>query len=106
MAKRLDKDTAKILSDQEKIENTVNSDGWKLIKKIFIQSLNGLDSMHSFPSTGMSFEAIGREVAARQAAIDLVLNIINQVEGLAEDSKSNRELFKDMKEESLVVTFE
>ena len=99
------KETAKILSDGQKIEDFVKSDGWKLARKMLYDKLITLDSIASVPKTGLTDEQKLREYDVREGVVAIILEWIKEVEGSAEQNQSNKDLMKDIRKESIIQYF-
>lgn len=96
-----DQETQKILTEGQKIEAFVSSQDWKLIKEKLFSKLITVDSIASIDSTGMNNDQFIKEVQARAGAVQLVIEWIKEIEGIAVNNRSNQELFQDIRQESI-----
>lgn len=101
----LDKETQKILNDGQKIENFVESDDWKLIKKKLYSKLITFDSISGIVDDKKSMEEIGKEAIQRDAVVDIILKWIQEIESEAAGSKIKRESFESIRNDSIIEHF-
>ena len=90
----LDKETLKVLSEQEAIAQVVNSEGWKYIRQIYFDKLLGLQNsfdidMNKTPTT------IAKEIAIRRKAHEVLTDFWQEVEGTASQADENKVLLQD-----------
>lgn len=103
--KKIDIETQQILTEGQQIERWVNSDDWKLVKKKLMSRLITVDSISSVPSENLSNEQLLREYSVRNGAVNLVIDWIKDIEGTAMNNKTNQEIFKEAREDSIVQYF-
>lgn len=102
---KLDKDTQKILSDGEKMEEFVKGEGWALAKKKLYDRLITLDSISSVPKKGFTPERRLKEFEIREGVVSVILDWISDIEGTAQSAKHNREAMREVREDSIVQFF-
>lgn len=103
----LDKETKKILTDDEKVARFVASDDWKEVKKRLFNKLIAFDSIAGIDKgEKRSFEDIGREAAMREGVSRMVLEWVQEIEGTASHQRSTADLMKKIRTESIVTFFE
>ena len=93
----MDKETAKIIAEGDTVYNYVNSQGWQKVKQIFTNKIIDLQSIKNL-TKGVTATTLAREIATREAAVDILLEIIREVEGQAEQFSGNKGLTKDPEE--------
>lgn len=106
MAKRLDKETEKVLSEGEMAEALVKDEKWLWAKRRLFSKLIVFDSATSIEAQGRPFDEVGREVAMRQAAVEMVLNWFKDIEGLSQQHVNNREIMQAEREDSIIRMFD
>lgn len=113
MSQPLDKETQKVQNDSEANYRFVKSDDWKIVKSRLIEKIIILDSLSYLrdeqrkKKTPMTVEEIGRWALIRQEVVDTILSWINEIEGDARDFEvRTRQMIKEIKEESIVVSID
>lgn len=102
MKKELDKETKKVLSDGEQINDLISSRGWSIAKKKLLQKVAILDSISSVPQDIQNPMNRLRELEIREGVVSVILEWLRDVEGTAQQFKSNAEILQVEKEDSLV----
>jgi len=105
MHNKLDKKTAAIVTNEERIARFVDSDDWNAVKKTLIQKIVLNDSMSSL-ITDVPPERLAIEVLARAQASSLMLEWLREVEGIANQSKPDTSILTESREEQIVEYFE
>ena len=77
---KLDPETAKVVSETEKIAAFVQGEDWKLVRARLIKKIAALDSITDIPQQ-MNMADRMVEYAARQLAIQSLLDVIYSFEG-------------------------
>lgn len=103
---QLDKGTRILLREQRKVEEWVASEAWQVVKKKLLEKLVAIDSVRRLPIEQQNFDQIGRDAVTRQGAVELVLEWINDVEGIAKQSKHNRNAMEQVRNEEIIQNFE
>lgn len=93
----MDNETAQIVTEGDAVYNYVNSKGWQEVKQIFTDKIIDLQSIKNL-SKGVTATTLAREIATREAAVDILLEIIREVEGKAQQFDGNRNLTKNPEE--------
>lgn len=78
----------KVFLEGERFENFVKSSDWNWIKDRFTQKIMDLQSIKNLE--GSKPEEIMSDIKARNTAIDILLEIISDVEGRAEQHQNNK----------------
>lgn len=105
MARKQDKDTLKVLSEQERIANFVDSPDWAVIKKRFIDKIVLNDSMSALITTGKTHENLAVEVLARAQASAIMLETLQEIEGIARQAKEQTDMLREVRTEQVVHYF-
>lgn len=95
-----DRETQKVLSDQEKIKLLTEHDGWGIVRKKLLDKLMDMGSILNIQD--LSPDKITVEVAGRQLAFQVLKEWLDEVEGTAQQFKNNSELYKEVKDDYLV----
>lgn len=106
MTTELDKETRDVLAEGERWENFVSSPGWQEAKVRLLSKLAEFNSVSSIVLEARSLEDIGREVAMRNGAVEMVLQWLKDIEGQAQISKNNRESFTKQQEQQIMTRFD
>ena len=86
--------------------NNLYNEGWKIVKKELMSKLITIDSITSVPRDKKSNEEMLHEYGVREGVVSVVIEWINEMEGTAAQFKSNRELMKEVRGDSIVQYFE
>lgn len=100
----IDKETAKLLSDDEEISAMTKSLGWGLVReKIFmkIMELNDITTI-----TEIDPQRLMIVIAAKQEAVKILFEWLNEIEGIAKTSKQLRDQFIQKQKEDFIMHFE
>ena len=90
----LDKETLKIVSEQQAIANVVNSEGWKYVRQIYFDKLLQLQNSFDIDMTKTP-TTIAKEIAIRRKAHEVLTDFWQEVEGTASQADENKVLLKD-----------
>lgn len=101
----LDKETKQILTDGEKIEKFVESEGWKLVKQRLIKKLATLNSIDEVPKDLKSEDRL-REYDIREGVVSIIIDWVREIEGEKNKSKFNKQIFSEIKEELTIRYFQ
>ena len=102
---KLDKKTAQIISNDERVARFVDSDDWKVVKQSLITKVVLNDSMSPLVTTAGSKDLL-TEILARAHASALVLEWLQEVEGRAKGSKVDVTPLVEEPEAQIVTYFE
>jgi len=91
----MDKETTQILSKGEAIYDYVNSQGWSEVKEIFTNKILDLQSIKNL-SKGVTATTLAKEISVRECAVDILMEIIKEVEGRAEQYQGNAPMMQDV----------
>lgn len=90
----MDNETQKVVSEGQKYLDFIESPAWGLVKEqVITPALLDLQSVNNIKRSGPTDMA--REVYARQIAVEYIMAIIRDIEGRAEQYKSNQGLVAD-----------
>ena len=95
-----DKETTKVLTDAEKIKNVTDSEAWKLMMHMLNDILASNDSLTDI--IGEDKDKMFQEIAARQLAIKMVKDWVDDISGVVNTYKSYREIIYREDEEGLI----
>lgn len=100
----LDKETKKVLSDGEKLQNLVNGEGWGVVKAQLLAKISAVDSVSNIDLTRSADELV-KDMMARAGAISIVLEWLKEIEGQAAQIQNNKQLLAKT-EESFIMKVE
>ena len=92
---KVDKETQKLLSEQEHVKNLTEQEGWGIVKGNLIKYVAALHNISSLNSTDP--QAMFNQVASRQLAAGILLEWLKDVEGTAAQFDANKELADQVK---------
>ena len=98
----LDQETDKVLSEGEKVMNFVNSDGWRWAKDRILDLVADVQNIGNIDAS-VSSDVLLREVQAKQLAVDMVKRWLEEVEGRANQHKSQDQGLANSKEEEEII---
>lgn len=98
---KIDKETHKVLKEGDLLQELVKSDGWKIVQKRFTDMVIELGDVFSIKDAEP--EAAFRQLAARQIAIELVMNWMKDIEGRARQHAANSEAYGKLRREAYIV---
>lgn len=102
---KLDKETQKVLDEGREVAEFVNSAAWQRVKKNLFDKLITLDSLTAIP-TSLPNEAKLVELTARAGAVSIVIQWIQEVEGVAKQHQANSDaMMATLRRESIVQFF-
>jgi hypothetical protein len=78
---------AEILQEGNEVTRYIESEGWKRVKDKFTERIMDLQSIKNLE--GVSPEDLIAELKARNTAIDILMDIITELEGRADQHKQN-----------------
>jgi hypothetical protein len=93
-----DAETRIVYDEGEHISSLVSSEGWKLAKRALSSRILEIGNILSISKT----ENAVQELGARQIAIQLVLDWLRDIEGAANQHKSNKDIYADLQREEYV----
>lgn len=83
----MDSETQQVYQAGESVYNYVNSKGWQIVKNIFSEKISDLQSIKNLEA-GTATKMM-QDVKIRLAAVDILLEIIREVEGKAQQHQAN-----------------
>ena len=89
----MDREDEKILREKTDIVQTVNSPGWKHIRKMFANEL--IDLTNILDLTDKNPDNLVKEVGARQLAANMLHGFLRRVEGTKGDLEAIIEAYKE-----------
>ena len=95
---KLNKETQKVMTEGEQLKSLVASDGWAIVRRILNQQI--IDIGDIFQLTDK--DNLKEEIGARQIAIEVLRNVINEVEGRAQQHQNNSEFFRRLSEDTYI----
>lgn len=96
MSEELDPETQRVFKEGEKAHYLTKSEDWNWAKRKLLQKLSNLDSVKTLKKKGN----ILQEVKVRQMTIKLVLEWLDEIEGIAEQhAEQNRKLLEKVEED-------
>ncbi len=87
----LDKETRKVLTDQEKIKLLTEHEGWNIVRAKFLDECAKLLNIADINVTNPTMNLVS-EIGMRQLAAAKILSIINDVIGTAQQYDMNKTL--------------
>lgn len=101
----MDAETAAVFAIGDKIVEVTKMPGWAAIKQKLCDKLIALDSITAIPLDMPDLQKL-HEMRARQGAISLVLEWLQEIDGVAEQNKFNKTAFMDnLRRESIIKYF-
>jgi hypothetical protein len=91
----VDNETQKVFAEGEAVANYVNSKGWHIVKDLFAAKISDLQSIKNLEA-GTATKMM-QDVKIRLAAVDILLEIIREVEGQAQQHVANIPLMQKEK---------
>jgi hypothetical protein len=95
---KLDRDTKKVLTDQEKIKLLTEHEGWAIVQRLFLKEAADLINMGKIDLTKPVGGNIAIEIGMRQLASSTILSILNDVIGTAQQFDMNQTLTEQVEE--------
>lgn len=83
-----DLETSQIQARGVSLQSMVQSEGWKIVKGKFTDKLLDLQSIRNLPVTGTPTQ-IKQEIAIRNTVSEIILEVLKEIEGEAEQYKGN-----------------
>jgi hypothetical protein len=96
---KVDKKTQEILVKGQAIEDFIKSDGWQEVKKMLNKKLATLDSIGQIPDADP--EKFYKEAKIREGVVSVMLEWINEVEGVKATNQQNQKVFLENKDEMI-----
>jgi len=93
---KLENDTKKVLTDQEKIKRLTEQDGWPIVRNLFLKEAAALLNMANMNVAQPLGGSIQVELGMRQLASSKILSILNDVIGTAEQFDMNSKLTEEV----------
>jgi hypothetical protein len=103
MKEKPDKETGKILEQGEKLALFVQSEEWQNIKNILFKRLGSISSFDEEELNKKTDEEIGKEMKVRQKVIQVVIDWIDQIEGIPGQHQANLEAFKKGRVDDIII---
>ena len=98
MTDQEEKEEQKIESEGEKAHYLIKSDEWKWAKRKLLHKLSNLDSVKTLKET----EDVGLEIRSRKQTIAIILDWLDDIEGVAQQHREqspNKTALKETEEE-------
>lgn len=87
----MDNETQKIISDGEVTADYVKAKGWKKVKQKFTEKILDLQSIKNL-DVDATAENIIHDIKVRNSVVEVLMEIIQEIEGEAEQYEGNRGL--------------
>lgn len=99
MPKETDPETQKVFEEGEKAMYLTKSEDWKWAKRKLLQKLSNLDSVKTLKEKGN----VALEIKARKQTIDIILEWLDEIEGVAEQHlEQNKDLLEKYEQEDYI----
>lgn len=102
--KKLDKETKRIVDRGQALKDLVEGAGWKEARQRLISYVAAIRDITSL--TSKDEKTLFQEVAGRQIAAEALLNWLKEIEGDAEQFKSNAGLIEETLQSDMIIRFE
>jgi hypothetical protein len=79
---------AEILQEGSEITQYIESQGWQRVKDKFMKRIMDLQSIKNL--SGAKPEDVMADIKARNTAVDILMDIITELEGRADQHKNNK----------------
>ena len=89
---KLDKETKEMMTDQEKIKRLTEHDGWPLVRNLILKKAGELINISDINVANPSGGNLVAEIGMRQLASARLLEVINDIQGTAEQFDMNSAL--------------
>lgn len=99
-----DRETEKLLSEAEKTQNFVLTEGWKIARGMLEKKIEGMMNVKSLVLEGRSSDDIAKELRERQSVVEIMEQWIMDVEGLATSAQHYVQTGKP--EDNLITYYE
>jgi len=107
MPKELDKETQQVYKEGEKAHYLVKNEDWQWAKRKLLQRLSNLDSVRTLKRKGSDPETIIRELEVRELAIEMILDWLDEIEGIAQQhGEQNKKLLEKVEQEDYILNKE
>lgn len=98
----LDKETRDVLKKQEVVRNLVESEGWGVVRELFLKKTAEMLNMANVNLAQPIGGNIATEISVKQLASARLLEILNDIQGTAEQFNTNSALTMQV-EDSYVI---
>lgn len=99
---KLDKETKDLLTDQEKIKLLTQHEGWPIVRNIFMKKITEFLNISDMdPKTPLGGSIIA-EIGIRQGASTKLIEILNDIQGTADQFDANAALTQDINETYII----
>ena len=99
-----DKETLEILSAGEKAKLFTESGDWKDLKGRFARRIQKMMSIESEELLHADKETIIQVITAKKLAKDMIIDVIREVEGIADQHKGNAQIKKEVTLDEYLIT--
>lgn len=99
----LDKETQEVLKEGEKANFLINNNDWRWAKTKLLQKLSNLDSVRTLAKITENKEDIAVEIKARNMTIKMILEWLDEIEGIAKQHEANKKLLGDVQKEDYSI---
>lgn len=101
---KIDQETAAQLTEGDIVTHYVESEGWAKVKEIIRKNIEQIDSISGLPS-GLTVEEAGQQMLLRLAIIDFAADLVEEVEGLADQHRQQASVSGIIMEDQIVRTY-
>jgi len=99
MPEEMDPETQKVFNEGEKAHYLTKGEDWNWAKRKLLQKLSNLDSVKTLKEKGN----ILQEVKVRQMTINIILEWLDEIEGVAQQhAEQNKKLLEKVEEEDYI----
>ena len=101
---KIDKQTARKIKQSDDIKNMTLSDGWREVKAMIFTRIMELNDITSLAEADPQKLMI--IIAAKQEAVKILLEWLNEVEGIAKNSDYLKKQFLEQQKEDFLIQFD
>lgn len=99
---KLDRETRELLTEQEKIKLLTQHEGWGIVKKMLMEKVAGLLNISDMNPKEPLGGSLIAEIGIRQGAATKIIEILNDVQGTADQFDANESLTQQV-ENSYII---
>ena len=100
---KLDNDTKKLLTEQEKIKSLTEHEGWPLVRSKFLNKVGELLNLSTINILNTATQInYMNEIGMRQMAAARLVEILNDIQGTAEQFDANSALTEEISESYII----
>jgi hypothetical protein len=105
MPKKIDKETDKLVKENESLKDLIKSSGWQIVRTNFIKKIGELYSINSIDILNTPASDIVQVIGAKKTAADILTKILKDIDGSVDQFDGNRAMMKSV-EEDFTVRYE